>query len=70
MAVNPKSATMELDDETLEEFFLGDLILAIVRRIVREADEGEYDAGSKSMLEDEGTSRLPGKSTITSFSGV
>lgn len=62
VVVNPKSAAVELDDETLEEFSLGeDLILAIVRRIIREADEEEYDAESESMSEDEGTSRLPGK---------
>lgn len=62
VVVNPHAATVELDDETLEELSMGeDLIAAIVNRIVQESHEEEYDAESESVSEDEGEEGLPGK---------
>lgn len=49
VVINPKAASVELDEETVEELSLGEsLIAAIVDRVIQETEEDEYDAGSES----------------------
>lgn len=52
VVMNPNAATVELDEETVEELSMGeDLIAAIVRRIVHQADDEEYDAEAEAEAE-------------------